>query len=82
MSNSSLFGKLLERVLTNGINKYLDLHNILGEEQKGFRTGRNTVRSLYRLHLTLERAKASQLPTTLLSKDLENASDSAWAEDN
>ena len=54
LSISSHFGKLLERILAGRINKYLDLHNIIGQEQEGFRTKRNTVRSLYRLHLSLE----------------------------
>ena len=58
LSISSLFGKLLGRNLAGGITKYLDLHNIIGQEQEGFRMKRNTVRSLYRLHLSLERAKA------------------------
>ena len=78
LSISSHFGKLLERILAGRINKYLDLHNIIGQEQKGFRTKRNTVRSLYRLHLSLERAKASKLPTALLNIDLEKAFDSVW----
>ena len=61
LSISSHFGKLLERILAGRIDKYLDLHNIIGQEQEGFRTKRNTVRSLYRLHLSLERAKTSNL---------------------
>ena len=78
LSISSHFGKLLERILAGRINKYLDLHNIIGQEQEGFRTKRNTGRSLYRLHLSLERAKASKLPTALLNIDLEKAFDSVW----
>ena len=46
--------------------------------REGFRTKRNTVRSLYRLHLSLERAKSSKLPTALLNIDLEKAFDSVW----
>ena len=75
---SSHFNKLLERSLTGRINKYLDLHNIIGQEQEGFRTKKNTVRSLYMLHLSLEQAKASKLPTALLNIDLEKAFDSVW----
>ena len=42
LSISSHFGKLLERFLAGRINKYLDLHNIIGQEQEGFRTKRKT----------------------------------------
>ena len=77
-SISSHFGRLLERILAGRINKYLNLHNIIGQEQEGFRTKRNTVRSVYRLHLSLERANASKLPTALLNIDLEKAFDSVW----
>ena len=78
LSISSHFGKLLERILAGRIIKYLNLHNIIGQEQEGFRTIRNTVRSLYRLHLSLERAKASKLPSALLNIDLEKAFYSVW----
>ena len=78
LSISSHFAKLFERILASRINKYLDLHNIIGQEQEGFRTKRNTVLSLYKLRLSLERAKASRLPTALLSINLEKAFDSVW----
>ena len=35
LSISSHFGKLLERILAGRINKYLELHNIIGQEQEG-----------------------------------------------
>ena len=41
LSISSHFGKLLERILAGRINKHLDLHNIIGQEQEGFRTKKN-----------------------------------------
>ena len=77
-SISRHFGKLLERVLLYRITKYLHFHNIIGEEQEGFRSKRNTVRTLYRLLQSLERAKASNLPTALLIIHLEKAFDSVW----
>ena len=72
------FGKLIERILAGRINKYLDLHNIIGQAQEGFRTKRNSVRSLYRLHLLLARANVSIFPTASLNIDLEKAFDSVW----
>ena len=34
------FGKFLERILAKRINKYFDFHNIIGEEQEGFKMKR------------------------------------------
>ena len=53
---------------------------MLGDEQEGFRSKRNTTRSLYRLHLLLENAKRSRLSTALLNIDLEKAFDSVWVD--
>ena len=51
---------------------------MLAGEQEGFRRKRNTVRSLYRLHLDLEHARSTKTPTALLNIDLEKAFDSVW----
>ena len=40
---------------------------IIGEKQVGFRMERNTVRLQYRLHLSLDRAKAAKSPTAMLN---------------
>ena len=40
----------------------------------------NTTRSLFRLHLMLEKAKRSRLPTALLNIDLGKAFDSVWVD--
>ena len=53
---------------------------LLGDEQEVFRAKRNTTRSLYRLHLILENAKRSRLPTALLNIDIEKAFDSVWVD--
>ena len=47
-----------------------------GDEQEGLRLKRNTTRSLYRLHLMLENARHSRLPTALLNIDPEVSFDS------
>ena len=59
---------------------YFETHNILDEEQEGFRTHRSTTRSLYRMHLVLEDAKRSKKPTALLNIDLKKAFDSIWVQ--
>ena len=78
LSISSHFGKLFERMLCNRINYFTGTENILADEQEGFRSKRNTVRSLYRLHLNLENSKLMKTPTALLNIDLEKAFDSVW----
>ena len=67
LSISSHIGKTLERILATRIKSHLDVNGLLGDEQKGFRSKRNTTRSLYRLHFMLENAKRSPLPTVLLN---------------
>ena len=80
LSISSHIGKTLERILATRIKSYIDVNGLLGDEQEGFRSKRNTTRSLYRLHLMLENAKRSRLPTALLNIDLEKAFDSVWVD--
>ena len=57
------------------LNYFTGTEKILADEQEGFRSERNTVRSLYRLHPNLELMKT---PTALLNIDLEKAFDSVW----
>ena len=70
----------MERILATGIKSHLVVNGLLGDEQEGFRSKRNTTRSLYRLHFMLENAKRSRLPTSLLNIDLEKAFDSVWVD--
>ena len=80
LSISSHIGKTLERILATRIKSHLDVNGLLGDEHEGFRSKRNTTRSLYRLHLMLENAKRSRLPTVLLNIELEKAFDSVWVD--
>ena len=80
LSISSHVGKLFERMISARLRLYFETHNILDEEQEGFRTHRSTIRSLYRMHLVLEEAKRSKNPTALLNIDLEKAFDSIWVQ--
>ena len=76
LSISSHVGKLFERKISARLKLYFETHNILDEEQEGFRTHRNTTRSLFRMHLVLKEAKRSKKPTAPLNFDLEKAFDS------
>ena len=80
LSISSHVEKLFERMISARLKLYFETHNILDEEQEGFRTHRSTTRSLYRMHLVLEEAKRSKKPTALLNIDLEKAFDSIWVQ--
>ena len=72
-SVSSHIGKTQERILAFKFKSHLDVNGLLVYKQEGFRSKRNTTRSLYRLHLMHENAKRSRLTTALLNIDLENA---------
>ena len=78
LSIASHFGKLFERMLCNRLNHFVESNNVLANEQEGFRRKRNTVRSLYGLHLNLEHARITRTPTALSNIDLEKAFDSVW----
>ena len=80
LSISSHIGKTLEKLLATRIKSHLDVNGMLGDKREGFRSKRNTTRSLYRLHRMLENAKRSRLPTALLNMDLEKALDSEWVD--
>ena len=64
-------------VSTKRWKEYLqpDVNLLLGDEQEGIR---NSTRLLDRLHLTLENAKHSRLPTAMININLEMAFESVW----
>ena len=78
ISIASHFGKLFERMLCDRLNHFLEYNNVLSDEQEGFRRKRNTVRSLYRIHLNQEHSRITKTPTALLIIDLEKAFYSVW----
>ena len=77
LSISSHNGKTLGRILATRIKSYLVVNGLLGDEQEGFRSKRNTTRPL---QLMLKIAKRSRLPTALLNIDLEKAFNSVWVD--
>ena len=71
LSISSHISKTLEKILPTRIKSHLDVNGLFRDEQEGIRSKRNATRLLYRLHLMLENAKRSRLPTVLLNIDIE-----------
>ena len=65
-------------MLCNRLNHFLEIDNVLADKHKGFRRKRNTVRSLFRLHLNLEHSRITKKPIALLNIDLKKAFDSVW----
>ena len=77
-SVSSLIGKTLERILATRIKSRLDANGLLGDEQEGLISKRNTTQLLYRLYFMLKNTNRSRLPTALLNIDPEKVFDSVW----
>ena len=53
----SCFGKLFTSVLNARLNKFLDAHTILEENQAGFRAGYSTMDHMFLLHALTEITK-------------------------
>ena len=64
-------------MIEHRLRRHVDRYNFLEEHQEGFRSGRVTVRSLYRLHFEAEKLKNSHA-RALLNTDMEKAFDSVW----
>ena len=79
-SFSNHIGKMQEKKFATRIKSHIDVIGPLGDVQEGFRSKRNTTRSLYRLYLMLESSGRSGLPTALLNNDLKKAFDSGWVD--
>ena len=63
---SSHFGKFFERMLCTRVIGHLETNILSATKQEGFRRSRNPLRSLYRLHLNLEKAKLTRNPLLYL----------------
>ena len=78
ISITSHIGKLFERMIKRRLRTFLEEESIIEEEQEGFQSGKNTLRSLYRLDLECEWARTHEESAALLNVDIENAFDSVW----
>eukprot|EP00745_Piridium_sociabile_P028066 TRINITY_DN45105_c0_g1_i6.p1 TRINITY_DN45105_c0_g1~~TRINITY_DN45105_c0_g1_i6.p1 ORF type:complete len:171 (-),score=7.55 TRINITY_DN45105_c0_g1_i6:29-541(-) len=50
----SCFGKLFTSILNQRINNFVELNNLLGQEQAGFRKGYSTMDHVFTLHCIIE----------------------------
>ena len=74
----SCFGKLFTSILNARLNKFLDAHNILEENQAGFRAGYSTMDHIYVLHALTEIAKIKKKKLFCSFIDFSKAFDSVW----
>ena len=65
----SCFGKLFTPILNARLNKFLDAHNILEENQAGFRAGYSTMDHIFVLHALTEKRNCS-VRLSILAKHL------------
>ena len=75
----SCFGKLFTAVLNLlRLNKFLNDHDILGENQAGFRAGYSTCDHVFSLHALIEILKAKKQKLFCSFIDFSKAFDSVW----
>ena len=78
ISISSYVGKVLEKLLSNRLEKYLFTVNCQDSKQEGFSKKRNTVRYLNRLDSQIRHSSSRRLTTICLFLDFEKAFASVW----
>ena len=78
ISITSYVGKLLERILANRIECFLIAKNLQDPYQEGFSKGKNSIRYLNRLNLSIHADKIQNLTILCLFIDFEKAFDSVW----
>ena len=78
ISISSYIGKLIEKILTSRIYKFLIKLNLYDPNQEGFIPKRNMIRYLNRLINGIRSDKQKNLTTLCLFIDFEKAFDSIW----
>ena len=78
ISITSYVGKLMERILANRIETYLTNHNLQDPYQEGFSKGKNSIRYLNRLNLSIHADRVQNLTILCLFIDFEKAFDSVW----
>ena len=78
ISISSYIGKLIEKVISKRIQRYLSLIGLHDPDQEGFMEGRNTIRYLSRLVSGIRSDIQKKLTSICLFIDFEKAFDSVW----
>ncbi|MCG7875153.1 MAG: reverse transcriptase family protein [Candidatus Thiodiazotropha endolucinida] len=74
----SCFGKLFTSILNARLHKFLELNNILEENQAGFRTGYTTTDHIFVLHSLIELLKVKKTKLFCSFIDFSKAFDSVW----
>lgn len=74
----SVLAKIFERILKKRILDHMNVHEILPDEQFGFRTNHSTTLQLVRVHNYIYRNLSTQKSIGLVALDIEKAFDSVW----
>ncbi|MCG8113215.1 MAG: reverse transcriptase domain-containing protein [Candidatus Thiodiazotropha taylori] len=74
----SCFGKLFTSILNSRLNKFLNDHNIMEENQAGFRAGYSTTDQIFVLYALTEILKAKKKKLFCSFIDFSKAFDSVW----
>lgn len=74
----SSLSKLLERAILSRVNDHLIAHDIIPEQQHGFRSQYSTVTQLHKLTTHMRESLREKLSTGLISIDIEKAFDRVW----
>ena len=74
----SCFGKLFTAILNSRLNDFIDVHNVLEENQAGFRVGYSTMDYIFELYALTEIAKTQEKKLFCSFIDFSKAFDSVW----
>lgn len=74
----SCLGKIFERIISNRINNFVSINNILPAEQFGFRTQYSTTHQVCRIKNIIDQNKSAKRSTGMVLLDIEKAFDSIW----
>ncbi|KZS19750.1 Uncharacterized protein APZ42_013723 [Daphnia magna] len=78
ISLTSYPGKLFERMVTNRLNWFLELNNLLGSEQAGFRNNRSTTDHLVKIDHEIKKSFKEKKSTVAVFLDINKACDTVW----
>lgn len=72
------FSKILERIILNRINKFLEEHNVIPEEQHGFKKKFSTTHQLTKMVHKTKNGLKDKCSTGIIMLDVEKAFDRVW----
>ena len=80
ISLTSNLGKIMERLITNRLDWYIEKNQLFNPFQSGFRKNRNTQDHLFRLQNDIQNALNINSKTVTIFLDIEKAYDMLWRE--